>query len=84
MLGHSDSIYMNGLNKLSKYTIQWILLFLLVYILVFLCSLILCNSITDAVVTSSGTYFLFGNNGFIMFILDLSDEDEKGIWDLFS
>ena len=61
MLGHSDSIYMNGLNKLSKYRTQWILLFLLNYTLVFSCSLMLCNSITDAVVTSGGVY-LSGNN----------------------
>ena len=74
---------MNGLNKLSKYTTQWILLFLLDYTLIFLCSLMLWNSITDAVVTSGGMYFLFGNNNEIMFILELSNEDEKGIWDLF-
>ena len=84
MLGHSDSIYMNGLNKLSKYTTQWILMFLLDYISVFLCSLMLCNSITAAVVTPGGIYFLFGNNGYIMFILELSNKDEKGIYDIFS
>ena len=72
---------MNGLNKLSKYTTQ---LFLLDYTLVFLCSLMICNSTTDEIFASCIVYFLFMKNGYIMFILELSNQDEKGIWDHFS
>ena len=75
---------MNGLNKLSKCTTQLILLFLLDYTLVFLCSLIICNSTTDEIFALCIVYFLFMKNGYIMFILELSNQDEKGIWDLFS
>ena len=54
--------------------------------LVSLCSfmiLMICNS-TNAVVTSGGVHFLFSSNGYILFIMELSNQDEKGIWDLFS
>ena len=62
---------MNELNKLSKYTIQLILLFLLDYTLDFLWSLIICNSTTDAVFASYGAYILLMKNGYIMFIMEL-------------
>ena len=83
---HSElfQFYMNRLNKLSKYTIQLILLFLLDYTLIFLCSLMICNSTTDENFASYSVYFLFIKNDYIMFILELSNQDEKGIWDLFS
>ena len=45
--------------------------------------LMICNS-TNAVVTSGSVHFLFSNNGFILFIMELSNQDEKQIWDLFS
>ena len=44
-----NQYYMNRLNKLSKYTTQLILLFLLDYTLVFLCSLMTCNSTTGEI-----------------------------------
>ena len=56
--------YMNGLNKLNKYTMQLILLFLLDYTLVFLSSLMICNSTTDENFASYSVYFLFMKNGF--------------------
>ena len=59
-------------------TMQLILLFLMDYTLGFLCPLMICNSTTDAVFASYGVYFLFLKNGYIMFILGLSNLDEKG------
>ena len=76
--------YMNGLNKLSKYTTQLTYLFLLDYTSIFLCSLMTCNSTTDESFASYNVYFLFIKNCHIMFILELSNQSEKGIWDLFS
>ena len=43
----------------------------------------ICNS-TNAIVTSGGAHFLFSNNGDILVIMELSNQDEKGIWNLFS
>ena len=51
---------MNGLHKLSKYTTQLILLFLLDYTLVFLFSLIICNSTTDEIFALCiGNFFVY-------------------------
>ena len=75
---------MHGLSKLSKYAVQSILLFLMDYTLVFLCSLMICNSTTDEIFASHSVYFLFMKNGHIIFILELSNQNEKGISDLFS
>ena len=50
---------MNGPNKLSKYVTQLILLSLLDYTLIFLRSLMICNSTTDEIFASYSVYFLF-------------------------
>ena len=76
--------YMNGLNKLSKYTTQLTLLSLLDYTLIFLGSLMICNSTTNEFFASCSVYFLFMKYGYIMFVWELSNQDEKEIWDLFS
>ena len=51
--------YMNGLNKLSKYTTQLMLLSLRDYTLIFFSSLMICNSTTDEIFASYSVYFLF-------------------------
>ena len=58
---------------------QLILLSLLDYTLDFLFSLIICNSTTDVVFASYGVNIFVMKNDYIMFILELSNQDEKWI-----
>ena len=69
---------MQLLNKLSKYTVQLILLFLLNYTLVFFCSLMICNSTTDEILTSHSVYILFMKNSHVLFIFEFSNKNERG------